>query len=101
MAATGRKIHRTKDRADFVPLDYDLNVEELITENENFEALPTLDATQLVGDGMNRTLLGVIQKHVVMEGRPLCIRNWHKRSEWPWYMFNPRWLEENHGRDRS
>ena len=96
-----RKITSRNDKAKMVYIHPELDVERTIAATPNFKAIPRFDATQLEGDEALEQLQEFIEKHVVVGGEPLVIENWHKRADWPFYIFKPRWLEENHGADRA
>lgn len=96
--AGGRRIQKTKDKAQFEPIPPDLDVDKLVRQTDNFYALPRIDATQLLDDNALRHLQEYIEKHVIIGGTPLVIENWHQRRDWPRWIFNPEWLMENHGK---
>lgn len=98
-ASTGRRINSQHSRASFVPIDPDIDVDQLIRDNPNFAALPRVDARALNDNETLRGLEALIQQKVIEEGMPLVIENWHLRTDWPSWMFNDKWLMENHGRD--
>jgi hypothetical protein len=79
----------------------DLDVDALIASTPNFKAIPRLDATQLETEESFASLEEFIEKHVIVGGTPLVIENWHKRRDWPWYIFTTQWLKENNGGDRK
>lgn len=101
IAPPARRITSTRDKAKMTYLPPDLDVEALIAITPNFNAIPRLNALQLEGDDQFKNLEEFIDKHVVQGGMPLVIENWHKRSDWPWHLFDPRWLTSNHGTDRG
>lgn len=100
-APGGRRIQSVKNKARFEAIPPDLDVEKLIRGTPNFVALPRVDATQLLDDETLANLQTYIQQHVIEGGEPLVIENWHRRADWPRWMFNPDWLVQNHGKDRA
>lgn len=79
----------------------DLDVDALVANTPNFKTIPRLDATQFETKESFAGLEDLVQQHVISGGTPLVIENWHKRSDWPWYIFTPQWLKDNHGADRE
>jgi hypothetical protein len=96
-----RRITSPREKAKMVYLPPDFDVPALIAQTPNFKAIPTVDATQLVDEKSWCDLEAFIEQHVITNGVPLVIVNWHKRADWPWYLFSPDWLAQNHGHDRS
>ncbi len=83
-----------------MPIDPNLDLDALIAQQPNFQTLSRVDARTLDSspDGLN-TLENIIHQHVIVAGLPLVIENWHLRSDWPRWLFNPQWLGDNHGHD--
>jgi hypothetical protein len=100
-APSSRPFTSSRDRAKIRYIPPDLDVDALIAEASNFEPVPRLDATQYTTEESMKELEAIIKRHVVKEGTPLVITNWHKRSDWPWLIFSTQWLHENHGKDRK
>lgn len=96
-----RRITSSREKAKMTYLPPDLDVDALVADTPNFKAIPRLDATQFETKESFASLEDLIQQHVISGGTPLVIENWHKRSDWPWYIFNPQWLKDNHGADRT
>lgn len=96
-----RQIRSTKDKATFKPLPRDVDVHSLIAEGGNFIAPAIIDALNIAAGGENaeNDLRELIQTHVINEGKPLVIKNYHLVKGWPRWMFNPDWLKENHGKE--
>ncbi|KAL7267901.1 hypothetical protein RUND412_009496 [Rhizina undulata] len=98
MSATGRKIHRIPERAGFKPIPPDLDITELIANTPNFQLVQRVDARS-IDESTLGDLKELIQSHLIEQGLPLVIENWHLREDWPMRLFNPEWLQKTHGTD--
>lgn len=96
MVSAANKLDRVKDRAPFEPIAPDLDVDNLISGCSNFHAVERVDARTITDETME-PLRQLIQAHVIEGGKPLVLENWHQRSDWPRWIFNPDWLKGNHG----
>lgn len=100
MVSAANKLDRVKDRAPFEPIAPDLDVDNLISGCSNFHAVERVDARTITEETME-PLRQLIQAHVIEGGKPLVLENWHQRSDWPRWIFNPDWLRGNHGMEGS
>lgn len=96
MVSAANKLDRVKDRAPFEPIAPGLDVDQLISDCSNFHAVERVDARTITDETME-PLRQLIQAHVIEGGKPLVLENWHQRSDWPRWIFNPDWLKGNHG----
>lgn len=96
MVSAANKLDRVKDRAPFEPIAPDLDVDNLISGCSNFHAVERVDARTITEETIE-PLRQLIQAHVIEGGKPLVLENWHQRSDWPRWIFNPDWLRGNHG----
>lgn len=96
MVSTAKKLDRVRDRAQFLAIPPDLDISKLISRCSNFHAVERVDARTITDETME-ALRQLIQAHVIEGGKPLVLENWHQRSDWPRWIFNPDWLKKNHG----
>jgi hypothetical protein len=102
MASTvpqGRRIASTRSQARLQYLPPDIDVQAVIRENDNFQAVFIVDALTLVDEKSWKDLQAFIDAHVVVKGLPLVMKNWDKRPDWPGHLFSLEWLAANHTRD--
>ncbi|KAI5778274.1 hypothetical protein EDC01DRAFT_369097 [Geopyxis carbonaria] len=96
-APAGRRITSNKDQAGFVPIPPDIDVDGVIRDTANFKSVARIDALTLATDEDFEHVKNLIQNEVVKEGMPLVIENWHRRGDWPKWIFDPSWLRKNYG----
>jgi len=89
-----------KQSAPFEPLSPSINIPQLLSTTPNFKPVNRIDAKNINSSNIAQ-LQTLIQEHVVKKGLPLVLENWHLRADWPKWIFNPDWLKENHGQDRT
>src|SRR4051812_913787 len=86
--------------APFVPISPTINITHLLSTTPNFKPVQRIDARHI--NALNvESLEAMIHEHVVSNGLPLVIENWHLRDDWPKWAFNMEWLKQNHSTDRK
>ena len=95
------KIQGTRpEGAPFEPISPAVSISNLLVRAPNFKPVQRIDARRITPANLD-SLGSVIKDHVITKGLPLVLENWHLRSDWPKWHFNPEWLKENHGADRK
>ena len=85
-------------RAQFVPINPDLDLISLVENTSNFDYVTRLP-NEMLKEHSIQSLEQLVLLHVVIGGKPLVIEGWEDRLD-P-YLFSPEWLQNNLGKQRE
>ncbi|KAI9889941.1 MAG: hypothetical protein M1814_004664 [Vezdaea aestivalis] len=71
----------------------DLDIQELIASQDNFQPVPTVDASDHVYKNRPEDLAKFYHQHVVVGGRPLVLKDMHRLLDRN--MYTPEWLRSD------
>lgn len=79
-----------------MPLSPNIDLDALVDENPSFDHVRRVPQADLEAH-TPQSLEQLVYLYVVQEGRPLVLEGWG--SYIPPWLFSPKWLEDNHGRE--
>lgn len=85
-------------RAQFVPINPDLDLSALVENTSNFDYVTRLP-NEMLKEHSIQSLEQLVLLHVVIGGKPLVIEGWEGRLD-P-YLFSSDWLQNRLGKQRE